>query len=92
MVDMVLVRIRNIQPGKTMARIASRVDLKIIDRRVKGDVEIKWYTNITFGPIGNFSQLYSCEEWELVETRPLCKRELYSSEIEKILQNEKWER
>ena len=38
---MVLVRIRNIQTGKAMARIVSRVELKTIPRRVKGEVEIK---------------------------------------------------
>ena len=40
MENMVLVRIRNIQTGKAMARVVSRVDLKTIPRRVKGDVEI----------------------------------------------------
>lgn len=88
---MVLVRIRNIQTGKAMARIVSRVELKIIDRKVKGEVEIKWYINITFGPVGNFSQLYSCDEWELVQAMPVCKKDLRKPHIEKILQEEKWE-
>lgn len=88
---MELVRIRNIQTGKVMSRIVSHVDLKIIDRRVKGEVEIKWYINITFGPIGNFSKLYSCDEWELVQNFPICKGDLHKPYIERILQDEKWE-
>lgn len=91
MENMVLVRIRNIQTGKAMARVVSRVDLKTIPRRVKGDMEINWYINITFGPIGNFSKLYSCDEWELVEAFSLCKGDLHKPHIEKILEDEKWE-
>lgn len=90
--EMVLVRIRNIQTGKAMARIVSRVELKMIPRRVKGEVEIKWYIDITLGPIGNFSKLYSCDEWEFVEAFPICKGDLCKPHIEKILQDEKWER
>ena len=89
--DMVLVRIRDIQTGKAMARIVSRVELKMIPRRVKGEVEINWYIDITFGPIGNFSKLYSCDEWEFVEALPICKGDLHKPYIEKILQDEKWE-
>lgn len=90
MVDMVLVRIRNIQTGKVMARVVSHVELKTIPRRVKGEVEIKWYIDITFGPIGNFSQLYSCDEWELVQTMPVCNRDIQNPHIERILQDERW--
>lgn len=88
---MVLVRIRNIQTGKAMARIVSRVELKTIPRRVKGEMEIKWYIDITFGPLGNFSKLYSCDEWELVQTYPVCKGDLHKPHIERILQDERWE-
>lgn len=87
---MELVRIRNIQTGEAMARIVRNVELKTIPRRVKGEVEIKWYINITFGPIGNFSQLYSCDEWELVQTMPVCKTDIYKPHIERILQDERW--
>lgn len=41
MENMVLVRIRNIQTGKAMSRIVSRVELKMIPRRVKGEDE-RW--------------------------------------------------
>lgn len=91
MENMVLVRIRNIKTGKAMARIVSRVELKMVPRRVKGEVEIKWYIDITFGPIGNFSQLYSCDEWEFVDAFPICKSDLHKPHIEKILRDEKWE-
>ena len=87
---MVLVRIRNIQTGEAMARIVRNVELKTIPRRVKGEMEIKWYINITFGPIGNFSQLYSCDEWELVLTMPVCKVDIHKPLIERILQDERW--
>lgn len=90
MENMVLVRIRNIQTGKAMARIVRSVELKTIPRRVKGEVEIKWYINITFGPIGNFSQLYSCDEWEFVQSMPLCKSDIHKPHIKKILQDERW--
>lgn len=87
---MVLVRIRNIQTGKAMARIVRSVELKTIPRRVKGEVEIEWYINITFGPIGNFSKLYSCDEWEFVQAMPLCKSDIHKPHIEKILHDERW--
>lgn len=90
MENMVLVRIRNIQTGMAMARIVRNVVLKTIPRKSKGEVEIKWYIDITFGPIGNFSKLYSCDEWELVQTMPLCKDDIYKPHIEKILQDERW--
>lgn len=90
MENMVLVRIRNIQTGKAMARIVSRVELKMIPRRVKGEVEIKWYIDIAFGPIGNFSKLYSCDDWDLVQTFPVCKEDFHKPYIEKILQEERW--
>ena len=38
--NMELVRIRNIQTGEAMARIVRNVELKIIPRRVKGEVDI----------------------------------------------------
>ena len=88
---MVLVRIRNIQTGKAMARIVSGVEIKMIPRRVKGEVKINWYFDITFGPIGNFSKLYYCDEWEFVEAFPLCEDDLHKPHIEKILQDERWE-
>lgn len=90
MENMELVRIRNIQTGRSMARIVRNVELRTIPRRFNGEVEIKWYINITFGPIGNFSQLYSCDEWELVQTMPLCKDDIYKPHMEKILQDERW--
>lgn len=90
MENMVLVRIRNIQTGKAMARIVRSVALKTIPRRVKGEVEIEWYINITFGPIGNFSKLYNCDEWELVQAMPLCKSDIHKPHIEKILHDERW--
>lgn len=90
MENMVLVRIRNIQTGKAMARIVRSVELKTIPRRVKGEVEIEWYINITFGPIGNFSELYSCDKWEFVQALPLCKSDIHKPHIEKILHDERW--
>lgn len=90
MENMELVRIRNIQTGEAMARIVRNVELKTIPRRVKGEVEIKWYIKLTFGPIGNFSQLYSCDEWELVQTMPICKADIHKPHIERILQDERW--
>lgn len=88
---MELVRIRNIQTGEVMARIVRHVNLITILRMVKGELEIKWYIDITFGPVGNFSKLYSCDEWELVQTFPICKSDFHKPHIEKILQEEKWE-
>lgn len=91
MENMELVRIRNIQTGEVMARIVRHVNLITILRMVKGELEIKWYIDITFGPVGNFSKLYSCDEWELVQTFPICKSDFHKPHIEKILQEEKWE-
>lgn len=91
MENMELVRIRNIQTGEVMARIVRHVNLITIPRMVKGELEIKWYIDITFGPVGNFSKLYSCDEWELVQTFPICKSDFHKPHIEKILQEEKWE-
>lgn len=91
MENMELVRIRNIQTGEAMARIVRHVNLITIPRMVKGELEIKWYIDITFGPVGNFSKFYSCDEWELVQTFPICKSDFHKPHIEKILHEEKWE-
>lgn len=87
---MILLRIRNIETGKIMAGIVCDVQLKLTHSIVNGKVKVKEDINVIFGPCWTFSKLYSGEEWDLVESRPICRSDLLSSELEKLLQDERW--
>lgn len=88
---MILVRIRNVETGKRMAGVVCDVQLQLNRRTVNGGVKIKQDIKVIFGPIWTFSKLYSCEQWDLVESRPICRADLLSPELEHLLENEKWE-
>lgn len=90
---MELVRIRNVKTGKVMATIADSIE-PFYSLKVSISGYLKFgdsYLKIIWIPNSTAWTLYDCKEWEFVSNRPICRGELDSPEIKKILQDEKWE-